>query len=136
MPKLRERRSRACRGRRVSPLPEAKPRIRSRSLQHLEGARLDALQQVLWAKAMEGDLPAAAAVVRIIQTWCGLYGLAGRPPNTRPSEPRTVVTSPEGVPELRPSGRGAFHSWRFRIDPVTVGAGGAGAAGTDRAARG
>ena len=66
MPKLRERRSRACRGRRVSPLPEAKPRIRSRSLQHLEGARLDALQQVLWAKAMEGDLPAAAAVVRII----------------------------------------------------------------------
>ena len=74
-------------------------------LQRLEGARLDALQQTLWAKAMEGDLPAAAAVVRIIQTRCRVYGLAGRTPNTRPSEPRTVVTSPEGVPELRPSGR-------------------------------
>jgi hypothetical protein len=38
------------------------------TLQHLEGARLDALQQALWAKAMEGDLPAVAAIVRIIQT--------------------------------------------------------------------
>jgi len=37
-----------------------------------QGARLDALQQAPWAKAMEGDLPAAAAVVRIIQTWCRL----------------------------------------------------------------
>jgi hypothetical protein len=47
------------------------------TLQHLEGERLDALQQALWAKAMEGDLP-AAAVVRIIQTRCRLYGLTGK----------------------------------------------------------
>jgi len=56
----------------------------------VEGARLDALQQALWAKAMEGDLPAAAVVVRIIQTRCRLYGLGGRPPNTRPSEPQVA----------------------------------------------
>src|SRR6478672_10784667 len=120
MPKLRERRSRACRGRRVSPLPEAKPRIRSRSLQHLEGARLDALQQVLWAKAMEGDLPAAAAVVRIIQTRCLVYGLAGRTPNTRPTDPRTVVTSPEGVPALRPSARGGWGCPNTRPAPAPL----------------
>ena len=80
------------------------------SLQHLEGARLDALQQALWAKTMEGDLPAVAAIVRIIQARCRLYGVTGKTAATRPSAPRTVVLSPEGVPELRPSVRGVFHS--------------------------
>ena len=95
----------------ATPEGSGHPAFRSRKRgTAVEGARLDALQQVLWAKAMEGDLPAAAAVVRIIQTRCLVYGLAGRTPNTRPTEPRTVVTSPEGVPELRHSGHGAFLS--------------------------
>src|SRR4051812_38836837 len=66
------------------------------NLQHLEGARLDALQQALWAKAMEGDMPAVAGIVRIIQTRCRLYGLTARTP--MPTAPRTVVTSPGKLP--------------------------------------
>jgi hypothetical protein len=42
------------------------------NLQHLEGARLDALQRALWAKAMEGDLLSVACIVRIIQARCRL----------------------------------------------------------------
>ena len=72
------------------------------NLQHLEGARLDALQQALWAQALEGDLPAVAAIVRIIQTRCRLYGLTGKTTPMPPSAtPRTVVLSPEEVTELR-----------------------------------
>jgi hypothetical protein len=70
-------------------------------MQHAEGARLDALQQALWAKAMEGDLPAVAAIVRIIQVRCRLYGLNTRSPNPRPPAPRTVVLSPGEVTALR-----------------------------------
>jgi hypothetical protein len=71
-------------------------------LQHLEGARLDALQQALWAKAMEGDLPAVAAIVRIIQARCRLYGLTGKTTPMPPSATApTVVLSPEEVTELR-----------------------------------
>ena len=67
------------------------------NLQHLEGARLDALQQALWAKAMGGDLPAVAAIVRIIQARCRLYGLTGNTTNPRPPTSRTVVMSSEEV---------------------------------------
>ena len=60
------------------------------------GRTLDALQQALWAKAMEGDLPAVAGIVRIIQARCRLYGVTGRGPNPLPpTTPRTVVLSPE-----------------------------------------
>ena len=64
------------------------------NLQHLEGARLDALQQGLWAKAMEGDLPTVAAIVRMIQARCRLYGLIGQTRNPLPPTPETVVLSP------------------------------------------
>ena len=67
------------------------------NLQHLEGAHLDALQQALWAKAMEGDLPAVAAIVRIIQARSRLYGVTGRGTNPRPPAPQTAVLSPEEV---------------------------------------
>jgi hypothetical protein len=63
------------------------------NLQHLEGARLDALQRALWAKAMEGDLPAGTAIVRIVQAPCRLYGLTGNTRNPGLPTPRTVVMS-------------------------------------------
>jgi hypothetical protein len=67
------------------------------NLQHLESARLDALQQALWAKAMGGDLPAVAAIVRIIQARCRLYGLTGKTPMPQPKTPRAVVLSRDEV---------------------------------------
>jgi hypothetical protein len=62
------------------------------NLQHLQGARLDALQQALWTSAMDGDLPAVTAIVRIIQARCRLYGLIGKTAMPRPTTPRTVRT--------------------------------------------
>ena len=64
------------------------------ALQHLEATRLDALQLALWNKAMDGDLPAVAAIVRIIQARCRLYGLTGHKSDQAPARARTVVTPP------------------------------------------
>jgi hypothetical protein len=44
---------------------------------------------------MDGDLPAVAAIVRIIQARCRLYGLTGNTVNPLPQTRRTVVMSAE-----------------------------------------
>ena len=60
------------------------------TLQELEVARLDALQAALWDQAMDGDVAAAQAAMRIISARCRLLGLYGQ---TSPQgfTPRTVV---------------------------------------------
>ncbi len=74
-------------------------------LQHLEAERLDALQHALWAKAMDGDLPALAAILRIIQARCRLYGLTGATPDSpRPCRPRRSLNfTPQSAPCFVPS---------------------------------
>ena len=62
------------------------------NLQHLDGERLDALQQALWAEAMEGDLPAVAAIVRIIRARSRQYGLTGKAPMPRRTRKRPDMT--------------------------------------------
>ena len=62
-------------------------------LRRLELDRLDALQRSLWAAAMGGDIEAAKAVARIVESRCRLLGLV--PARTAPSpSPRTVVVPP------------------------------------------
>jgi len=62
-------------------------------------ARLDALQAVLWDRAMSGDLQAAKMVAGIIMARCRVSGLLSttRPEVKRASDncgPRTLVISP------------------------------------------
>ena len=42
-------------------------------LRGLEVQRLDSLQLAMWQKAMEGDVPSAMAVVRVIMSRCGCW---------------------------------------------------------------
>lgn len=58
-------------------------------LRRLEVDRLDALQQSLWESALRGDVNAAKAVLRIIETRCRLLGLSASGPNS--VGPRAVV---------------------------------------------
>ncbi|MCE0488146.1 hypothetical protein [Ornithinimicrobium sediminis] len=60
-------------------------------LRYLENTRLDALQQSLWGAAMDGDVEAATAIVRIIAARVRLNGLAGADINGRSAAPVTVV---------------------------------------------
>jgi AraC-like DNA-binding protein len=48
-------------------------------LRQLEADRLDALQVGLWNRAMDGDITAAMAIIRIIATRCRLFGLEPKP---------------------------------------------------------
>ena len=59
-------------------------------LRSLETARLDALQVAVWGRAMDGDVPAGQAAVRIIMARCKLLGLEGLSTLTT-DRPRTVV---------------------------------------------
>jgi len=63
-----------------------------------EVARLDALQAVLWDRAMSGDLQAAKVVAGIVMARCRVLGLLSTPSRgVRPSSncgPRTLVISP------------------------------------------
>lgn len=62
-----------------------------KELQQLESARRYALQYALWDTALNGDLPAAVTIMRIIQARCSLYGLTGqKSPMTREPRRRTV----------------------------------------------
>jgi len=68
-------------------------------LRQTEVARLDALQAVLWDRAMSGDLQAAKVVAGIIMARCRVRGLLSttRPEVKRASDncgPRTLVISP------------------------------------------
>lgn len=45
------------------------------ALRQLEDARLDELQSGLWPRALEGDVPAAHAVLRIMERRARLHGL-------------------------------------------------------------
>ena len=46
-------------------------------LRSLEVERLDNLQLAVWQKAIDGDVPSAIAVVRVIMARCRLLGLDG-----------------------------------------------------------
>jgi len=68
-------------------------------LRQTEVARLDALQAVLWDRAMSGELSAAKVIAGIIMARCRVYGLLSttRPAVKRASDncgPRTLVISP------------------------------------------
>ncbi|GAA5031806.1 hypothetical protein GCM10023258_30290 [Terrabacter aeriphilus] len=63
--------------------------------QHLELARLDALQAALWDKAMSGDVEAAREVRAVIMARCRLLGLDDRAKRPKAWAPRTVVLSAE-----------------------------------------
>jgi cyanate lyase len=64
-------------------------------LRSLEVARLNSLQSAMWQKAMDGDMPSAMAVLRVIMARCRLLGLDG-PGLLRveDSRPRTLVVPP------------------------------------------
>jgi hypothetical protein len=64
-------------------------------LRSLEVERLDRLQLAMWQKAMDGDVPSAIAVVRVITSRCRLLGLDG-PGLLRVEDqgPRTLVVPP------------------------------------------
>jgi hypothetical protein len=67
-------------------------------LRSLEVARLNSLQQAMWQKAMDGDVPSAIAVLRVIMSRCRLLGLDG-PGLLRGGDdprPRTLVV-PRGT---------------------------------------
>ena len=66
------------------------------ALRELETERLDALQHALWDAAMTGDVHAATAIVRIVQTRVRLHGLGPVAGTTTASVPRTVVVPPPG----------------------------------------
>ncbi len=63
------------------------------TLRALEVARLDALQQALWDRAMGGHVPAAQAAVRIIEARARVLGLVqtGKTKRARCTQPQTVV---------------------------------------------
>jgi len=64
-------------------------------LRSLEVERLNSLQLAMWKKAMDGDVPSAIAVVRVIMARCRLLGLEG-PSMYRGEDPRprTLVVPP------------------------------------------
>jgi hypothetical protein len=63
------------------------------NLRHLKNARLDAL--ALWDAAIDGDVRAVVAVVKIVQARVHLNGLdVGKGDTRQPSTPRTLVVSP------------------------------------------
>ena len=62
-------------------------------LRTLEVSRLDALQVALWDEAMNGDIKAVNAVLRIILQRSRLLGLDK--PGAWKAEPETVVLSPD-----------------------------------------
>jgi len=67
-------------------------------LRQTEVARLDALQEVLWDRAMSGDLQAVKVAARIIMARCRVLGLATTSPEVKRAStncgPRTLVVSP------------------------------------------
>jgi hypothetical protein len=65
-------------------------------LRSIEVKRLDSLQSAMWQKAMDGDVPSAIAVLRVIMSRCRLLGLDG-PGLLRGGDPRprTLVVPPE-----------------------------------------
>jgi hypothetical protein len=71
-----------------------------KDLRSLEVARLDALQDAVWDKAMAGDVPSVMAARRVIMARCRLLGLDG-PGTERPGKrvvdirSRTVVIPQE-----------------------------------------
>jgi hypothetical protein len=64
-------------------------------LRSLEIARLNSLQLAMWQKAMDGDVPSAMAILRVIMARCRLLGLDG-PGLLRGGDPgpRTLVVPP------------------------------------------
>jgi len=60
-------------------------------LRSLEVERLDSLQLAMWRKAMDGDVPSAIAVVRVIMARCRLLGLDGPGLLNEDPRPRTLV---------------------------------------------
>jgi hypothetical protein len=65
-------------------------------LRDLENARLDSLQVALWDAAIDGDVSAVVAVVKIVQARIHLNGLeaAGDGIQVLPQTPRTLVVPP------------------------------------------
>ncbi|EWS99639.1 hypothetical protein N865_21725 [Intrasporangium oryzae NRRL B-24470] len=63
------------------------------SLRDLETARLDALQHGVWDRAMNGDVEAARAALRIIVARCRLLGLDAASLIREPDRSRTLVAS-------------------------------------------
>lgn len=63
------------------------------TLRDLEVARLNALQNGLWDRAMAGDIAAGSSILKIIQVRCAVLGLLGRQPGGK-ALPRTVVVDP------------------------------------------
>ncbi len=63
------------------------------ALRAVEVDRLDALQQALWDRAMGGHVPAAQAVLRIIEARARVLGLVqtGKTKRARCTQPQTVV---------------------------------------------
>ena len=63
----------------------------------LELDRLDAVQEALWPQAMEGNVEAAEAVRRLVETRCRLLGLVGRRRAAADGcvQPQTVVLQVE-----------------------------------------
>ncbi len=63
------------------------------ALRAVEVDRLDALQHALWDAAMGGSVPAARALVRIIEARARVLGLVqtGKPKRARCTQPQTVV---------------------------------------------
>jgi hypothetical protein len=64
-------------------------------LRSLEVERLNSLQVAMWQKAMDGDVPSAMAILRVIMARCRLLGLDG-PGLLRGGDPgpRTLVVPP------------------------------------------
>jgi hypothetical protein len=64
-------------------------------LRSLEVKRLNSLQSAMWQKAMDGDVPSAMAILRVIMARCRLLGLDG-PGLLRGGDPRprTLVVPP------------------------------------------
>ena len=60
-------------------------------LRDLESERLDALQQRVWTRAMDGDVTAARTALQIIVARCRLLGLDTSAALTTSAAPRTVV---------------------------------------------
>src|SRR5664280_1379508 len=61
-------------------------------LRSLEVERLDSLQSAMWQKAMDGDVPSAVAILRVIMSRCRLLSLYGPGlPRAVESRPRTLV---------------------------------------------
>jgi hypothetical protein len=50
------------------------------SIRWLEGDRLEDLLRAHWPKAMDGDIPSARVILKIINMRCRLYGLYDVPP--------------------------------------------------------